>query len=163
MFKIYIVFFSVILFASCGTDESSSPEPVSFSHLLTNGTSKVWNVTKLPDDNGDPICNASRELTADNSWTFFSDGRLHFDHGTVVEDEECEVSDLINFIGTWELVNEESFLLLKVLHETENVNNVFNDTIIYGEIESLTVDALHIKMDEKSAIFSPKKLPLSTL
>lgn len=81
MFKIYIVFFSVILFASCGTDESSSPEPVSFSHLLTNGTSKAWNVTKLPDDNGDPICNASRELTADNSWTFSSDGRLHF--GTV--------------------------------------------------------------------------------
>lgn len=156
MFKISPLFFVLILFASCSSDESSTPEPATYSYLLTSGSSKVWNVTQFPNTNENPICDASRELTADNSWTFYADGKLHFDHGTVVEDEECWNSDLINFIGTWELVNEESFLLLKILHETENVNNVFNDTIVYGKIESLTVDALHINVDGESAIFSPK-------
>jgi len=124
--------------------------------MLTNGNSKVWNITEFPSEKNNQICDASREMNRDNSWTFFSNGKLQFDRGTIVVDDECQTSDPINFIGTWELQKNDSFLLLKALYETENPENIFNDTLIYGQVEKLTLDELLITIDGEKAKFSPK-------
>lgn len=156
MNKSSIVLLAAILFSSCSPDEDSNSDSLTYSQMLTNGNSKVWNITEFSSKKDNQICDASREMNRDNSWTFFSNGKLQFDRGTIVDDDECTGHDPINFIGSWELLEDDSFLLLKALYATENPENVFNDTLSYGRVEKLTLDELSIKFDGENVIFTPK-------
>jgi hypothetical protein len=127
----------VLVTISCDKD-NEKPSKVK---LLTNGSTKSWNITNEtpPDDDAD--CRPDSEFLVDNSWNFSADGSFTFDHGTVTEGTSC--SDLINLTGNWSFEDGGSKLHITLDHATDNPQLVFNDETFFSlDIKSLTATKL---------------------
>jgi hypothetical protein len=139
---------------ACSKDED---KPVSKKELLTNNSSKSWNITDETPADLEPGCGPSSDGAKDNTWTFYADGKFTFDHGTVVEESESSCSDFINITGTWSFTDNESKLLIVAEKDTDNPDEVRDaETIFHADIKKLTKDALVLASSGTEATFSPK-------
>jgi hypothetical protein len=133
----------VVVFA-CKDDEK---EEKTKTQLLTNGSSKAWNITDESPLDEDPNCRPTAEYILDNSWTFYADGKFTYDHGTVTDSESC--GDLINFFGTWTLTNNESVFTIEA-------DESFSPLVITGTLKSLTETSFVVEHTGGTVTFTPK-------
>ena len=148
MKKNLLILTLLLTILSCEKDEREITPP-SKTELLTNGNQKSWFVfSSSPDD----ACSSS----ADDSWTFFSDGTFEYDHGDVTEgDDGC--GDLINFEGSWTFTNEESDITIVALRATGSTDNMDPLTVVDGSLTVLTEDRLVITADGLGSMELRKK------
>ena len=147
-----ILFCSVLLtILACNNDEKEQTPSPSKTELLTGGASKTWYVfSTTPDDR----CASG----SDDTWTFYADGTLTYDHGTVTEDEQGECSDLINFEGTWSFANNETvitIIALRAAGASEDMDEPL--TIASGTVTTLTGDRMVITLQDQSATVELRK------
>jgi len=144
MKRTILIFSLSLLVFACDKDEKEQPAP-SRTELLTGGSQKSWyQFLSTPDD-----CASS----GDNTWTFFADGTLAYDHGTVTKDEAGECGDFINFEGTWAFSEEETMITIVALRPTGSTEEIEPYTIGPGTITTLTNDRLVITTVEGSVEF----------
>lgn len=150
----YVLAALTLLVFSCKDDKESGP---SNTDLLTNGSSKSWNVTSESPEDSEEGCRPSSERVKDNTWIFNSDGTFTFDHGTITESGTC--GDFVNLSGTWTFKNSEKGLVLIALKNT-STGEIFDDPepLFDAEIAKLTKDELTLKdpTDNYQMTFSPK-------
>ena len=150
MKKSFVVLTLIVLMLACKDEEK-----ISRLQLLTNGSTKSWNVTAESPESSEISCRPDTDFASDNSWAFSSDGTFKYDHGTLTEGEVC--SDMRNLTGNWKFTESESNLLITLLYETGNPSYTFDgDTLFLTSIETLTTSTLTLKQDGQSLTFSPK-------
>ena len=136
---------------SCDKDD----EKPSKTQLLTNGSTKSWNVTAESPADEDEDCRPSSAHNADNSWNFSKDGSFTYDHGTLTEGTQC--SDLINLTGNWSFQENGSRLLITISQATDNPSLTFdNETLLSAEIKSLSATSMTLVMNGQEATYTAK-------
>jgi hypothetical protein len=152
MKKITLLLLTVLVFNSCEKDKDEPPTKL---QLLTNGSSKDWNISsELPED-PDEDCRASSPRSMDNTWTFKSNGEFFFDHGTIVDGTSC--SDFRNLTGNWAFRENESKLLITLRFDTDDPDVTFdNDTLGYATIKTLTGSSMLLEDTDYKITFSAK-------
>jgi hypothetical protein len=128
---------SVVLI-SCKEDEPVKPVPKTKTELLTNGSSKDWNITDEDPMDDDPLCRPSADYAKDNTWSFSSDGAFNFDRGSITANESC--GDIINLFGSWQFTNNETRLVL-------TADQSIGDYQIFSDIIKLTEDSIVLEDD----------------
>jgi hypothetical protein len=135
MQKTFLFLASLIIIVGCSDDDE--PASSSKSDLLTGGSQKAWYVYDTSDD--DP-CPSS----ADDSWTFFANGDLNYNHGTITESDADQCSDLVNFDGSWEFADGETKIEMVAEENSDTGEDLDDFTLINGTISTLTEDRLVI-------------------
>jgi hypothetical protein len=136
MKKTLLIVSVVLSIFSCDKDEKEltpPPPPPSKTELLTGGTQKSWSVFSSTPE---APCSSS----ADDKWTFFSNGTFEYDHGDVTESEDSECGDLINFEGTWAFESEETKITIIALRPTGSDEEIDPLTVASGTVTELTSD-----------------------
>jgi len=110
--------------------------------LLTDGVVKSWSLfSQMPTGN----CSS---ITADNTYTFHSNGTFTFDHGALTRNASCTgencCSDMVNIIGTWRFSEDEQTISIKGLRDADDPSNTFNVTLFEGTIGQLDENVLKI-------------------
>lgn len=149
MKKTILIISAVFLAFACDKDEKE--QDPSKTDLLTGGSQKSWYVYSVTPDGA---CASS----SDDTWTFFADGALAYDHGTVTEDLEGSCGDYMNLEGTWNFSNNETeiaFVALRAAGSTEDMAEPF--TIGTGIVTTLTSDRLVITADADGEIVEFRK------
>lgn len=150
MKKTFGVMICAVIAVACSDDDKASR-----LQLLTDGTSKNWNITAVSPEETEESCRPGTDFQQDNVWTFSSGGDFNYNHGTLTEGEAC--SDFKNLTGNWKFTDDESNLLITLLYETGDPSNTFDgDTLVLGSIESLSKDKLVITQDGQTGTFTPK-------
>jgi hypothetical protein len=144
MKKTFLFLASLIIVLGCSDDDDATP--VSKLDLLTGGSQKSWYVYDTTDDDPCPS-------TADDNWTFFADGVLDYNHGTITDSEEGQCGDLVNFEGTWEFGDNETSLTMVAERNTDTDEDLGSFTLISGDITTLTEDRLVISVSSGSVEF----------
>lgn len=148
MKKSILILSALFLVFACDKDEKESAP--SKTELLTGGSQKSWYIyASTPED---PCGSAS-----DDTWTFFADGSVAYDHGTVTEDQEGQCGDLINFEGTWAFSAEETEITIVALRAAGSTEAMDPFTIGSGAITTLTTDRLVITTDGNSETIEFRK------
>jgi hypothetical protein len=140
-----------IFLLACDDDEAPSK-----TQLLTNNSSKNWNITadSSDDEEEDPGCLVEGAMNMDNTWTFYSDGKFTYDHGEVIEAEGC--SDLKNLTGTWSFLEDEKKLKIFILYNTDDVTDVFNSELFTADLIEISADKFVVENDGTQLTFTPK-------
>lgn len=158
--KLSILILPII--GACSGDEENEPK-LSDAELLTGGSQKEWVITaEVPEDEIES-CRPDSPIFIDNTYTFYKDGKMTFDHGTITEDPNCMEAnccgDLINFTGTWEFTNNGKNLKVVMGYDTDDVNNVIDEDL-FDLPFTLSVDKLIIIETlngvQHTITFSPK-------
>ncbi len=149
MRKILIPVLFLSVFA-CDDDDAPSK-----TELLTNNSSKSWNLTAATDDDEeDEGCSTGSERNKDNTWVFYGDGKFIFDQGVVTETETC--SDLKNITGTWSFQEGETKLRIFALYNTDDPSDTFNDELFTARLIEITAEKFVLELDGEQATFTPK-------
>lgn len=149
MKKAILIISTVFLLFACDKDEKE--QTPSKTDLLTGGSQKSWYVFAVTPDGPCPS-------SSDDTWTFFADGSMAYDHGTVTESQEGTCGDYINLEGTWEFTNNETEITLvatRAAGATEEMAEPF--TIGNGVVTTLTSDRLVISVNGDSEIVEFRK------
>ena len=133
---VVLIYFLVLV--NDGISESISPI-LSRKDMLTGGSHQSWQIYSITPDQR---CKSS----TDDSWIFFADGTFEFDHGSITENETNKCSDLVNIVGKWELLDNESTLKVVAAHEKGNTENTFTTILIEGKITELNNEKLLINI-----------------
>jgi hypothetical protein len=147
MKKISALLIISILVICCKEDEPAKPVVKTKAELLTNGSTKSWNITHEEPVDDDPLCRPTADYAMDNSWSFSANGDFVFDHGSITENESC--SDIINLFGTWQFTNSESRIVL-------TADESFGTYQIFSDIIKLTEDSMVVKDDVRQVTFTKK-------
>jgi hypothetical protein len=150
MKKILIPVLFIFLLA-CDDDDAPSK-----TELLTNNSSKNWNITadSSDDEEVDPGCKVEGAMNMDNTWTFYSDGKFIYDHGEVTEAEGC--GDLKNLTGTWSFLEDEKKLRIFFLYNTDDPTDVLNSEFFSANLIEISADKFVLELDGEQATFTPK-------
>jgi hypothetical protein len=149
MIKSFSILACAAIVIACHDDDK-----VSKTQLLTDGTSKSWNITATSPEPDEESCRPDADHARDNAWTFSNDGSFVYDHGTLTEGEVC--SDARNLTGLWKFTENEANLLITVLYETGNPGNTFDgDTLVLAKIEAITAEILMLNIDDEIATLTP--------
>lgn len=146
MKKTFLLLASIGLMIGCSDDENPTSSKLD---LLTGGSQKSWYVYESSDD--DPCPSSS-----DDTWTFFADGALAYDHGTVTETPAESCSDLVNFNGSWEFTNDETKLKMVAEENSDTGEDLDDMTLINANITTLTEDRLVLTLNGESLEFRKK-------
>jgi hypothetical protein len=139
-----------VFLLACDDDEAPSK-----TELLTNNSSKSWNVTgDSSDDEDDEGCSVNSERSKDNTWTFYSDGKFTYDHGEVTETETC--GDFKNITGTWSFLEDEKKLRIFILYNTDDPTDVLNDELFSANLIEISADKFVLENDGIQLTFTPK-------
>lgn len=118
--------------------------------LLCGDSFKSW---ALYDQSPEGIgtCSSSSDISRDNTYTFFADGKFTFDHGQITDDDDCEgehcCGDIINVTGQWYFANDGRGIVIKSKFETGNPDNTIAITLFSGSVESLDEDIFRFKIE----------------
>jgi hypothetical protein len=152
MKKLALLILAVLSVISCDKKDDETPTKLK---LLTNGSSKNWNITDESPEDSDEGCRPSAPFIMDNTWTFKSNGEFFFDHGTITEGSTC--SDFKNLTGNWSFQENESKLLITLRVNTDDPDDTFdNDTLALATIETLTSSSMVLENSNYQATFTPK-------
>jgi hypothetical protein len=146
MKKLLIPALFVFLLA-CDDDDAPSK-----TELLTNNSSKAWYVTAETD--ADEECGHDSDMGKDNTWTFHSDGKFNYDHGSVTAGEGC--IDLKNFTGTWVFEENETYIRIHAAYNTDDPQDLIDEELVYAKIIELTGDRMVLEAFDSQATFSPR-------
>jgi hypothetical protein len=144
-----LLIFILFAFLTACDDEEKTP---SKTELLTNGSSKSWNLTASSDTETD--CPPDSERSKDNTWTFHADGNFTYDHGEITESETC--GDLKNITGTWSFQEDETKLKIFAHHNTDDPDDVFNDELFTHPLVEITDSKFILNINGVYATFTPK-------
>lgn len=132
------------------TPSTSEVQTPTNTLLLAGTTQKSWYLYSQSPEGTVASCTAASALSQDNNWIFFANGNMEFDHGTITEDTNCQQEDccmdMINFIGTWNFANDETTLVVNVLHEKNNPSNALNSILFNATITQLTASSFILTM-----------------
>jgi hypothetical protein len=136
---------------ACDDDEAPSK-----TELLTNNSSKNWNITADTSDEEeeDPGCLVGGAMNMDNTWTFYSDGKFTYDHGEVVEAEGCV--DFKNLTGTWSFLEDETKLRIFLLHDTDDPTDVLNSELFSVNLIEISAEKFVLELNGEQSTFTPK-------
>ena len=142
-----ILILMVYLFSGNVTDPLNPA--ISNTELLAGSSQKSWYMYNIAPERPGTSCQASSPQSLDNTWIFFTNGAIEFDHGKITEDPTCKeencCGDLVNFVGTWTFSKSETNLTISALHEKGNISNAFNISLFNATLVQLSADALIMK------------------
>lgn len=159
--KTTILFFPMFLLIlmSCGDDDSDEIN-VDNRFLLAGEVSKDWKLSAESTDATETVesCKSSSERSQDNTYTFFANGAMEWDHGQITEGtEEFGCSDFRNLVGDWRFIEQDSKIVWTFKYDRDDPSIVINAT------DTITVDVLEenrfvVSGEDKSwAEFVPRK------
>ena len=143
--KIFLAPLVFIGLLACSDDESPSK-----TQLLTNGSFKAWFISTAPNSD----CEGIENMSNDNTWTFFNDGKFTFDRGTVTEAGDC--SDIKNVTGTWKFEENETKIRIHVSYNTDDSSDIIDQELVFASIVELAADKMVLDMDGSAATFNPR-------
>lgn len=148
MKKMNLLVIMMGLIMACNSDDESNSE-LSKSDMLTGGSSKDWYEAETSYDDSDEFeeCRVGGEMRADNTFTFSADGTIEHDNGTITkysapDDNGGGCSDLKNYIGQWEFLENETKFSWLIKHEKGNPEDDFGLEPEIWNLVSLTEDEL---------------------
>ncbi len=143
--NLLVIIMSIMM--ACNPDDENNAE-LSKSDLLTGGSSKDWYEAESSYDESDEFeeCRIGGEMRADNTFTFSADGTIEHDNGTITSysapDDNGGCSDLINYIGEWEFLENETKFSWLIKHATGNPDEESGLEPEIWNLVSLTEDEL---------------------
>lgn len=122
------------LLFSCDKEEEAPK--VSRTQLLAGTTHVTWYRHSITPPPADDVCSSSE----DDSYIFFADGTLEYDHRTVVLDQENGCGDFVNYVGTWELTDNDTQIKLVAEHPKDDPSSSLDLTILEGELRAIDTE-----------------------
>ncbi len=109
--------------------------------LLASTTKKTWQLVATTPESELYSCQPLGSVLYDNSWIFHQDGAFEFDHGSVTEDPDCMdagcCTDLINLVGTWQLIENGTKIVLIATHKKGDRSFEINQELLKANIDLL--------------------------